>query len=117
MSEATNSRRPNTSPIVYANRKERQATMVDKRWIEYRYITSDQASPLRREWHLDQRSVMDAKFQPRASRLVKGAIAEGQLIAYVLVNCDAGGTPLILEGHDNLADRMFKQCLPGDRLT
>ena len=91
--------------------------MIDKRWIEYSFITRDKTSPLRPEWHLDQRSVMDAKFQPRANRLVKGAIAEGQLIAYVLVNCDAGGTPLIMEDHDSLADRMFKQCLPGARLT
>jgi hypothetical protein len=91
--------------------------MIKKCWVEYRYIIRDATSHQMRAWHLDQRIVMDAKFQPLSSRLVEGAIAQGQLTAYVLVNCDAEGIPLILEGHDDLADRMFKQRLPGARLA
>ena len=60
---------------------------------------------------------MDAGFQPHATRLVERGISQGQLIAYVLVNCDQGGVPLILEGHDDLANHMFRQRLPGARLT
>lgn len=90
--------------------------MIIKRWIEYRYVICQTPLPTR-DWHLDERSVMEAQFQPLASRLVEKAIADGQLTAYVLVNCDAGGIPLILDGHDDLANRMFKVRLPGARLT
>jgi hypothetical protein len=90
--------------------------MIIKRWIEYRYVICPTPIPTR-DWHLDERSVMDVQFQPVASRLVEKAIAEGQFIAYVLVNCDSGGIPLILESHNDLANRMFKVRLPGARLT
>jgi hypothetical protein len=91
--------------------------MIGKRWIEYCYVTSDPSTRHCREWRLNERLVMDDDFQPRANRLVDRRIAEGQLIAYVLVNCDAAGLPLILEVHDDLADRMFKLRLPGARLN
>ena len=97
--------------------EERQAGMISKRWIEYCYVISDLTTRPCREWTLQERLVMDADFQPRASRLADRRIAEGRLIAYVLVNCDEEGLPLILEVHDDLANHMFKQRLPGARLT
>lgn len=91
--------------------------MNKKLWIEYRFVVRQGAPPQGHKWYLEQRSVMGADFQPRANRLAEGGIAAGQLVAYVLVNCDDGGSPIILTGHDGLADRMFKQRLPGARLT
>lgn len=90
--------------------------MIIKRWIEYRYVICETSLPTR-DWHLVERSVMETQFQPLASRLVEKAVADGQFIAYVLVNCDGRGTPLILDVHDDLANRMFKVRLPGARLT
>lgn len=91
--------------------------MIKKLWIEYRFVARRATPPQNREWYMEQRSIMDATFQPHRNRLVERSIANGQLIAYVLVNCDDGGLPIILDGHNGLADRMFKMRLPGARLT
>lgn len=91
--------------------------MISKRWIEYRYVIREQTTRGCREWLLDQRSVMDAKFKPLSSRLADTAIAQGRLMAYVLVNCDERGMPVILGVHNDLADHMFKARLPGARLA